>query len=133
MAFLSGWLTVLVIVLAAAIPAAERLRHGRRAAPQGKPMVAHATLGLAAAGAAFGHTLMAVTALGSPEAIGGGMLAIVPAGAAMFVLTAHVGVGLQLRQPRLRDRAQKRRMHQGTAITVVVLVAVHVVALLRGA
>ena len=73
-----------------------------------------------------------MTALDSPEAIGGGMMALLPAGAAIFVLMAHVGIGLQLRNPRLRDRPGKRRIHQGTALTIVVLVALHVVGLLRG-
>ena len=133
MAFWSGWLTVVVIVGAAMIPVFARLRGGTRPSPQGKAMVTHAQLGLAAAGAAFAHTLLAVTALGSPEAIGGGMLAIVPAALAIFVLMAHVGIGLQLREAGLRQRAQKRRLHLGTAVTIVVMVAVHVVALLRGA
>lgn len=131
-AFYSGWLTVVVIVLAATMPALARLREGKRSAPLAPPMVAHANLGLAAAGCACVHTLMAVTALGSPGAIAGGMLALLPAGAAVFVLMAHVGIGLQLRRPRLRDRADKRRIHQGTALAIVVLVAAHVIGLLRG-
>jgi hypothetical protein len=44
---------------------------------------------------------------------------------------AHTGVGLQLRNEKLKGRAEKRRIHLTTASSIIVAVLVHVYALLR--
>jgi hypothetical protein len=59
------------------------------------------------------------------------MLALAPAGVALFVLVAHVGIGLQLKNPKIRGRSGKRRAHWATAITIIVMVFLHVFTLLR--
>lgn len=126
----SGWIAVALVVMAAVVPLAHRLRHQRRAAPESPPIRAHVALGIATALFGFGHTLTALTALGSERATAAGNLALVPGCAAFLVIVAHVGVGLQLRDPKLRDRASKRRTHQTTAILIALAVGVHVGALL---
>ena len=125
----SGWLAVALIVFAATVPLVYRAREKKRAAPGSRAIGGHVALGAAAAVFAFVHVLLALPALGSSQAIAGGATALLPAGGAFFVLVAHAGVGLQLRDPKLRDRPKKRRVHQATAITIVVLVLVHVVVL----
>ena len=52
-------------------------------------------------------------------------------GAAFFLLVAHAGLGLQLREPKLKDRARKRRMHTTTAVLIALMVAIHAVLLIR--
>ncbi len=131
MAFYSGWLATVAIVLAAAVPIVQRLRAGKRAAPGSPTIRLHVVLGLTTAAFAFAHTLAALPALGSPAAIGGGVAALLPAGAAFFLLVAHAGLGLQLREVRLKDRVRKRRMHTTTAVLISVAVAVHAVLLER--
>lgn len=133
MAFASGWLATVAILVAALVPIVQRLRAGKRAAPGSGPIRLHVTVGLATAALAFAHTLAVLPALGSPAAIGGGIVALLAAGAAFFLLIAHAGLGLQLRDPRLRDRARKRRMHTTTAVLIAAAVAVHVVLLERAA
>ena len=64
--------------------------------------------------------------LGSERATAGGNLAILPGCAAFLIVIAHVGLGLQLRDVRLRDRARKRRGHLTTAIAIVIAGGVHV-------
>ena len=96
-------------------------------------MRVHVAIGLSVAAVAFGHTLVSVSALGDARATGGGMLALGPGAFAFLVVLAHMGIGLQLRRPNLRDRAKKRRMHVTTAIVIVVAVGAHVAALLRAA
>lgn len=86
--------------------------------------------GLATAFLAFLHTIVALPALGSPGAVGGGLLPLASAGCAFFLLVAHAGIGLQLRDVRLRDRARKRRTHAATAVAIVVAVTTHVAGLL---
>jgi hypothetical protein len=54
-----------------------------------------------------------------------------PAGAAFFLLVAHAGLGLQLRDERLCDRVKKRRAHTASAILIALAVTIHVVALER--
>ena len=133
MAFASGWLAAIAIVIAALVPVVQRLRSGKRALPGSAPIRLHVTVGLTTAALAFAHTMMVLPALGSPAAIGGGILALLSAGAAFFLLVAHAGLGLQLRQPKLKDRVKKRRMHTTTAILIAVAVAIHVVLLRRAA
>jgi hypothetical protein len=126
----SGWLTVGLIVSAGLVPLGCRLRAGKRAAPDTPAIRGHVMLGIAAALLAFGHTLSALMSLGSERATAGGNLAIVPGCAAFLIVIAHVGLGLQLRDVRLRDRAQKRRSHLTTAIAIVIAGGLHVGALL---
>ena len=110
-----------------------RLRQGKRAAPTSVPTRWHVVVGMIVAGAAFLHTLTAVFALGSPSAIGAGDLALASGAAAFLVLLAHTGLGLQLRKPKLRRRADIRRQHWATATLIVVAISVHVGMLLSAA
>src|SRR5262245_34915643 len=103
MAVWTGWLATVAIVVAVLVPIAQRLRAGKRGAPGSAPIRLHVIVGLATAALAFAHTMTILPALGSPAAIGGGVLALLPAGAAFFFLVAHAGLGLQLRDPRLKD------------------------------
>lgn len=131
MAFTSGWLATVAIVLAALVPIVQRLRNGKRAAPGSGSIRLHVLVGYATAALAFAHTMTVLPALGSPAAIAGGALGMLPAGAAFFLLFAHAGLGLQLRRPKLKDRARKRRMHTVTAVLIATLVGVHIVLLER--
>ena len=125
----SGWITVALIVSAAVVPLGHRLRAGKRAAPDAPAIRGHVALGISAALLAFGHTLSALMSLGSERATAGGNLAIVPGCVAFLIVVAHVGLGLQLRDVRLRDRARKRRTHLATAILIAIASGVHVGAL----
>jgi hypothetical protein len=131
MAVWSGWLATVAILVAVLVPIVHRLRAGKRGAPGSPPIRLHVIVGLATAALAFGHTFVVIPALGSPAAIGGGVEALFPAGAAFFLLVAHAGLGLQLRDPKLRDRAKKRRMHTTTAILIMIAVGIHVALLER--
>jgi hypothetical protein len=133
MALISGWIAVALIFVTASFPLVQWLRFKRRAAPDSRPTRLHASLGMATAAVAFGHTLTAVPVLGSSRALGGGMTALVAGGLAFFVIVAHVGVGLQLRNTKLRGRKDKRRTHQITAVLIAATVGAHVVALVRAA
>jgi len=127
----SGWISVVLIVLAAMLPLGHRLRTGKRAAPDSSLTRLHVVFGTLVIGIAFVHTLAIVQMLGSPAAVGGGMLALFPGGVAFFLLMAHAGLGLQLRNVRLRDRVRKRRAHLATATAIAITVAFHVIALAR--
>jgi len=130
---LSGWFAVALIVLAATFPLGHRIWAHRRATPGSRTINIHVALGLSVAAGALVHTLSVLPSLGAPAVVGAGMLALAPASAAFFILFAHVGVGLRLRDPRLRDRTAKRRIHVVLAISIFVTVAAHVVALMRAA
>ena len=132
MAVWTGWLALLLILATGTVPLVMRLRLGKRAAPDQKPMRVHVVIGLTTGVVAFLHTLLVVPVLGAPGAIGGGMLALGAGGLAFFILVAHTGLGFQLRRPKLRDRVEKRRAHLTTAILIVAVVATHAVALLGG-
>jgi hypothetical protein len=131
LALITGYAAVLVIVLAGLIPAFVRLRDKRRAAPDSGITKVHVGLGIAAAGCTFLHTLGALPALGSPAAAEAGNLALFPAALAFLIVTAHVGVGLQLKEPRLKDRVSKRKIHLTTALLIVLSVSAHVFLLRR--
>lgn len=131
MAFWSGWLATLAIVVAVAVPIVQRIRAGKRAAPGSGPIRLHVILGMTTAALAFAHTIAVLPALGSPAAIGGGVFALLPGGVAFFILVAHSGIGLQLRKPKLRDRAQKRTTHTITATLIAAAVVAHTVMLER--
>jgi hypothetical protein len=129
MAVWSGWLATSAIVIAATIPLATRLRLGRRGAPSSTAIRTHVILGLGTSAVAFIHTLLVIPALGSPAATGGGMTAIAPAGLAFMLLIAHAGLGLQLRDEKLKTRAKTRRSHATTAIAIARAVSIHIVTL----
>ncbi|HKQ69393.1 MAG TPA: hypothetical protein VJT73_08645 [Polyangiaceae bacterium] len=126
MAFWFGWLAVGSIALSASLPLGFRAWNKRRAAPDSRPIRVHVALGTATTVLAFAHVVFVVPDLGSPEAVGGGFMAFVPAAMAFCVIIAHAGIGLQLRDVRLKQRAQKRRTHVMTAIAIAVAVTAHV-------
>jgi cytochrome b561 len=128
----SGWAALLVVVAAGLVPLLARVARKRRAELHSRPLRLHVSIGIAAAAAAALHTLLALPALGSAAAIGGGGAALAPGAVAFFVVVAHVGIGLQLRDPKLRTRAKKRAIHLTTAISIVALAVVHAVLLRCG-
>jgi len=134
MAFASGWLTLGLVLLAGVIPLGYRWKIGRRADPQSRPISMHVTLGIATAAAAFAHALFSVMSLGSAKVVAAGNLALALGGAALLVLMAHVGIGLQLRNPKLRKgRKPLRKKHLVTAITITLCAIAHTVMLLVAA
>jgi hypothetical protein len=120
-------MTMGFIVAAALLPLAYRWYAGRRAAPQSRITSLHVAVGLVVALAAFVHALMAVMSLGTAQAIGAGNLGLALGGIAVFVLMAHVGIGLQLRRPKLRDRPAMRAKHRFTALTIVSFAVAHTI------
>ncbi len=132
MAFWLGWFSVLAIAMSASIPLGIRLKKARRAAPDSGPIRFHVLLGTMTTLLAFGHTLAALSNLGSSAAIGGGFIALMTGGIAFMMIIAHAGIGLQLRDVRLRDRARQRRRHVVTALTIAAIVTAHVVLLRTG-
>jgi hypothetical protein len=129
----SGWIAAALVPLAASIPLIVRLRRGKRAPPTSTPTRWHVIVGMVVAAVAFFHTLTAVLALGSPSAIGAGELALGSGALAFLVLLAHTGLGLQLRKPKLRRRAEIRRQHWITATLIVIAIAIHAWLLLTAA
>ncbi len=123
----SGYLAFGLVLVAGTVPLGYRWRHGRRAAPASPPISLHVRLGVATAGAAFAHGLFALMQLGSSRAITAGNLALAAGAGALLVLMAHVGIGLQLRDPKLRTRQATRRKHLATALTITALAITHVV------
>lgn len=119
-----------LIALAALVPAVHRVRAGRRALPDSRETSLHVIIGLGAAGVAFVHSLFAVLSLGSASAIGGGVLTLAAGGVAFVVLLAHTGLGLQLRDVKLRRRGEKRRAHTWTASIIAIAAIVHAAALI---
>lgn len=133
MAFKSGWLAATLIVLAAMIPLLYRARMQKRASPESPPIRLHVVLGLSTSLMTFLHTGLVLPELGSEAAVGGGTLAFGAGALAFLVMVAHGGLGLGLRNPKLRDRAKRRRRHATTAVLLATLVVLHVVLLRRGA
>lgn len=125
----TGWLAALSIVIAATIPLGTRLRIGKRPAPTSGAIRTHVLLGLVTSSFAFIHTILVIPALGSPAATGAGPIAIFPAGLAFFLLVAHAGLGLQLRDEKLKTRAKTRRSHAMTAVAIAVAVTIHIITL----
>jgi hypothetical protein len=131
MAEVTGWIALVAVLVAGLVPLGYRLRTGKRGAP-GSPVIStHVMLGVVTSLLAGAHTFVVLPELGSPRAIAGGMLALAPGALAFFVLFAHIGLGLQLRKEKLRDRPQKRRAHLATALTIAIAAAIHAVLLLR--
>ena len=131
MSIVLGWAVVTFILLAGAIPIGHRLFRGRRAGHASRPIDVHLALGLGVSALAFFHVIASIPELGEPAVVEGGMAALAPGVLAFFVLVAHTGVGLQLRQNKLRERSSRRRLHQLTAASIVAFVALHVVMLRR--
>lgn len=121
-----GWLGAALIVAAASVPFGHRVFAHRRAVPASRTITGHIVLGFAVTAASLLHTFAALGALGSPAAIRGGMTALLPATAAFFLLFAHVGVGLRLRNPRLRGRVRIRRLHVVLALSIAATVTAHI-------
>lgn len=131
MASVSGWIAFAAVFVAGLVPIGYRIRAGKRATPGSPAISLHVVLGTVTSLLAAGHTFVVLPELGSPTAIAGGMLALAPGAFAFFVLFAHVGLGLQLRREKLKDRARKRRAHLATALTILAFATVHVAVLLR--
>ncbi len=129
MATYTGWIAAALVPLAAVIPLWIRLRQGKRALPSSPSTQWHVIVGMMVAAVAFAHTLTAVLALGSASAVAAGDLALLAGAIAFVVLLAHTGLGLQLRKPKLRRRAEIRRQHWTTATLIVLAIAAHVVLL----
>lgn len=131
MASISGWLAACSVLLAGALPLTHRVLRHKRAPLASSWLSAHVALGIAVSALAFVHVIAAIPSLGESAVVAGGMGALAPGVAAFFCLVAHTGVGLQLRRPNLRDRAQKRRLHLCTASVIVIAAAAHVWMLRR--
>ena len=129
----TGWIAAGAMGTAAVVPLAQRVLHKRRAELGSGSVQLHVAVGMTAAGAGFFHPLTALFSLGSPEAIGGGVLGLALGGVAFVVLLAHTGLGLKLRDPKLRGRPRSRRTHLITAITIITCVGAHAAACLLGA
>ena len=130
-AWITGWLAVVAMVVAVAVPTYQRAKHGKRAAPGSEPIRLHVIVGLTVSAFAFGHTLLILPELGSPAATAGGVFALLPGGVAFVFMLAHAGLGLQLRDPKLKKRANIRRSHTITATLIAIFVAIHAVLLER--
>lgn len=128
----TGWIAAAAMGTAAVVPLAQRVLHRRRADLGSGSVRLHVAVGMTAAGAGFLHPLTALFSLGSPEAIGGGVLGLAFGGVAFVVLLAHTGLGLKLRDPKLRHRPRSRRTHLYTALTIIGCVAAHAAACLYG-
>jgi hypothetical protein len=128
-AFVTGWVCVALLASAASVPLTYRVLKHRRASPDSRPIGGHVVLGLATTAAALAHAIAMLPSLGSPGAVAGGMLALAPGALAFFLLAAHVGLGTQLRSPRLRNRAKKRRQHLIVATCIAAAITAHVVAI----
>lgn len=131
MASVSGYIALVAIFVAGLVPLGARLRLGKRAAPGSRPINTHVVLGVITSLLAGAHTFMVMPELGSPRAIAGGVAALGAGALAFFVLFAHVGIGLQLRKEKLKDRAKKRRMHLATALIIAAAATIHALVLLR--
>jgi hypothetical protein len=132
MAFWLGWIGALSIALSAAIPLGFRWRAKKRAAPDSKPIQFHVVLGTITTVLAFVHALAALSDLGSSAALGGGFMGLMTGGIAFMLIIAHAGIGLQLRDIRLRDRVRQRRRHLATALAITAAVTAHVWLLRAG-
>lgn len=128
----SGWLAAAIVAGAASVPTLHRVLAGRRAALVSRTIRSHVVVGITASAAAFVHTLAILPALGSPAAIAGGTIALASGAVAFLLLVAHVGVGLKLRSPKLKERPRTRRTHVALASAIGLAVAGHVWLIARG-
>ncbi len=132
MASWSGWAAAALMLAALLFPIVHRIRFARRAELTSPWVTFHFGVGLGAALLGFLHPLTAVIDLGSPEAVGAGALGLGAGGVAFVILLAHAGLGLKLRDPKLKSRPASRQKHLVTAILIVVAVTAHVVACMVG-
>lgn len=128
---ITGWLAVSLVAVAASVPIGHRIVARRRAVLASPAVRSHVGVGLAAATGGFVHALSILPSLGSSAAVSAGMEALGPGALAFLLLVAHMGVGLRLRNPKLRDRARVRRTHLGLATSITIVVAAHAIILLR--
>jgi cytochrome b561 len=131
MASLSGWIAAVLVVVAALVPLVARSRAGKRAAPQSPPIRLHVLVGLAVSITAFVHTGLVLPELGSPASVGGGSIAFAAGAGAFVVLVGHAGLGLRLRDPKLKDRPTRRTRHATTAVLLALAIGAHAILLLR--
>jgi hypothetical protein len=129
---LSGWFAAGLLAVAFSIPAGHWLLRRKRAPFDSRPVTTHIAIGMGAAGAGFLHPLVALLALGSPGAVGGGDLGLAFGGFAFMMLLAHTGLGLALRDPKLKKRANARRAHLTTASIILASVGAHAALCLIG-
>jgi hypothetical protein len=127
----TGWAAMALLAASALVPVVHRARDGKRALPGSGTLRTHVALGLATSTVVLVHGGSTLGSLGSSAAVGAGMTAFAPGAVAFFLLFAHIGVGLQLRKPKLKDRVKQRRTHVVLATSIATLAVVHVVALLR--
>lgn len=128
----SGWAILIAVAVAALLPLVRRMVDGKRPQLGSSTLGLHVVVGLTTSALAFLHTLLALPALGSSEAIGAGPGGLLAGAIAFCVLIAHAGIGLQLRQPKLRKREAKRRTHVITAVAIALTAAAHVLWLRFG-
>ena len=128
-AIATGWVAMGLVVIAAVVPLGYRLWRRRRPAPRSPTISWHVIVGIGTALAAFVHAVVGVTSMGSERSIAAGNLPFAAGAAAVLVLMAHVGIGLQLRDPKLKLRPQLRRRHVITAITIGAFTLIHAVLL----
>ncbi len=128
---ITGWVAAASVLAAGAVPTGQRLLFGKRAPIDSKPIRSHVVFGASAAAIAFLHALAVLPSLGSPEAIGAGDWPLASGAFAFLLLMAHVGVGQQLRNPKLKTRPRMRRTHVAFATAIILAVGWHVTMLLR--
>lgn len=133
MAAISGWIAVAVALLAALVPIVFRLRAKQRADLGSVSVQRHVVLGMSALFVGAAHPLTALFQLGSPSAIGGGVFGLALGGLAFVILISHSGLGLKLRDPKLRGRPKSRRAHVLTASLLCVSALAHALACRFGA
>jgi len=131
LADVTGWVATGLVATAASVPLGHRLLSGRRAALESRPILSHVVIGIAASAGAFVHTLSIIPELGTSAAIDAGMKALAPGALAFLLLVAHVGVGLQLRNPKLKQRPKTRRTHLVIATLIAIVVGAHVGVIVR--
>jgi len=124
----SGWLAVAAVLAAVIVPVAHRVREKRRADLRSRSVSLHVGLGLVAGATGALHPLSAILALGDPTAITAGNLGLALGAVTFLVLLAHTGLGLRLRDPKLRQRPRVRRSHVITATLIGIATAGHVIA-----
>lgn len=128
MANITGWLAVAAFIAAALVPIVTRLRLSRRADVGDPSVKRHVLIGMVALIVGSVHPLTALFQLGSPEAIGGGVLGLALGGVAFVILLSHSGLGLKLRDPKLRGRPKSRRAHVITASLLSASALAHALA-----
>ena len=128
----TGWAAAALVLAAVLLQLGHRVAHGRRAALGTRTISTHVAIGLGAAVVGFLHPLTALVSLGSPQAVGGGTLALAFGALALLVMLAHGGLGLKLRDPQLRKRPAVRARHVITAALLAAAIVAHALACAYG-